>query len=280
VSWLERLSSELVAAGVPRNRRRRIAAELEDHLACDPSAADRLGDPGELARRFADEVGTALSRRAAYAVFLALVPLGLLFGVLFVLLGPAGYTRSDPNFVGPAVIFGTQLAFVGGTLALLRAWRTRREVVVPAAQAAILVRRAGLGLAGGVLTVAGIAYGAGSAPGVASWFAPLAYATAAVGAVTLAASGLALGRAYRLQPLASGSAVGDLESDLGPLVPAAFRGSTWRLALAIAGLVALGIALAGLFQGDPFDGVARALLDAIACVAAFGLLGRFLGLRS
>jgi hypothetical protein len=279
VTWLEEVRRELWAAGVPTRRRRRIAAELEDHLACDPSAAERLGDPRELARRFADEVGTVLSRRAAYGVFLALAPLGVMFGALFALLGPAGYTASKPNFVGAATIFGTQIAFVGGTLALLRAWRIRRDLVVPAAQSRILLRRAGFAVVGGALTVAGIAAGAESATGVAGWFAPLAYATAGVGALTLTMATVALCHAYRLQPVAAGRASGDLESDLGPMVPAMLRGGTWRLPLAIAGLVVLCIALAGAVQDDPFDGLARALLDGLACLAGFALLGRFLGLR-
>jgi hypothetical protein len=279
-SWLDEVRRQLAAAGIPAARRKRIVSELEDHLASDPSAVERLGDPAELARRFADEVGTALTRRAGFAVFIALAPLGLMFGVLFALLGPAGYAASKPNFVGAAVVLGAQLAFVGGTLALLRAWRTRRELVVTAAQAGVLLRRAALGVAGGALTVGGIAAGAESAAGVASWFAPLAYSTAAVGAMTLAAAGLALGRAYRLRPVAVGPATGDLESDLGPLVPSALRGNTWRLAFAIAGLVAVCVAVAGVIQNDPFDGIARALFDGLACLAGFALLGRFLGMRS
>ncbi len=281
MSWLDDLRRELAAARVPARRRRRICAELDDHLRCDPTAADRLGDPAELAERFADEVGTALSLRAAFAIFLALAPFGLLFGALAVLLGPAHFTSGDENLIGPAVILGTQLAFVGGTLALLRAWRLRRSSIVPAAQAAILRRRTFLGLGGGALTLAGIAVGAPQLPShVASWYAPLAYATLGVGAVTLAAAGVALARAERLQPVGAGAASGSLVSDLGQLVPPRLRGSDWRAAVGIAGLVALCIAAAGVAQGDPFDGLARALLDGLACLAGFAVLGRWLGLRS
>jgi hypothetical protein len=281
VSWLAELRRELEAARIPAGRRRRIETELADHLQCEPSAADRLGDPAELARRFADEVGTALSRRAAFAVFLALAPFGLLFGALVALLGPAHLKASDPNLVGPAVILGTQLAFVGGSLAMLRAWRLRRAAAVPAAQATVLRRRALLGLAGGYLTAAGIAVGASQLPShVASWYPPLAYATAVVGIATLTVAGVELGRATRLRPVAAGGAAGDLESDLGPLVPGALRGNTRRLAVAIAGLVAFCIALAGAVQGDPFDGLARGLVDALLCLGGFALLGRRLGLRA
>jgi hypothetical protein len=280
MSWLEELRRELDEAGLPARRRARIGAELEDHLRCDPTAEERLGDPRELARRFADEVGTSLTRRAVFGVFVALAPLGLLFGVLFASLGAAGFSTADPTFVGPAVILGTQIAFVGGTLAVLRAWPLRHARAIPAAQATVLLRRSGLGLAGGALTVAGIAVGASQAPAhVAAWFPPLAYATAAVGMVTLTFAGVTLERAVRFRPVEAGAATGDLESDLGPLVPAALRGNPWRLAVAIAAAVAFCIAVAGVVQADPIDGLARALTDALACLAGFALLGRWLGLR-
>ena len=281
MSWLDDLRRELAAVRMPAGRRSRILAELDDHLRCDPSAADRLGDPRELARRFADELGTTLSRRAAIAVFLALAPVGLLVAALFTLLGTAHFHATTPNFVGPAVILGTQIAFVGGALALLRVWRVRRIRSLPAKQAAVLVRRAALGLAGGVLTVAGVAVGAIQTPAnIASWFAPLEYATAAVGVVTLTAAALTLVRAARLQPVAPGPATGDLASDLGELVPPPLRGNPWRLAVTIAILVAFCIAFAGIVQSDPIDGVVRALADALACLAGFALLGRWLGLRA
>jgi len=281
VSYLDDVGHELVRLHIPAARRRRILGELDDHLRCDPTAVERLGHPALLAGRFADELGTAFARRAAVTLFAALAPFGLLFGVLFALLGVAGFTTSDPNFVGPAVIVGVQIAFVGGSLALLRTWRLRHERTVTAAQAAVVRRRTAFGLAGGALTLIGIVTGASNtAPHVAAWFEPLAFAIAAVGAVTLSAAAIVLVSAYRLRPSLPGPAAGDLESDLGPFVPTPLRGSPWRLALAIAGLVALCIAIAGVVQADPFDGVARALADAAACLAGFAVLGRPLGLRS
>jgi hypothetical protein len=281
MSWLDDFERALEGIGMPARRRRRIYLELEDHLASDPTAADRLGDPTELASRFANEVGTSLSRRASFAAFLALAPLGLLFGVLFALQGAAHLASTDPNLVGPAVIFGTQIAFVGGTLALLRAYRLRDAAAVPGSQARVLLRRSALGLAGGLLTVVGILAGALQVPGhVTSWYVSFAYATAGIGVLTLLLAGITLMRAARLQPVTPGAAQGDLESDLGPLVPNPLRGGPWRIAVSIAALVALCIALAGIVQGDPFDGLARALTDALACLAGFLLLGRWLGLRA
>jgi hypothetical protein len=48
----------------------------------------------------------------------------------------------------------------------------------------------------------------------------------------------------------------------------------------IAGAVVLCIALAGLAQSDPIDGLVRALGDGGLCLAGFAVLGRPLGLRS
>ena len=132
-----------------------------------------------------------------------------------------------------------------------------------------------------MLTIAGILAGAAQTdPTVATWFAPLAYATAAVGAPALLAACVSFGRAVRLKPVGSGAASGDLESDLGALVPSRLRGAPWRLAIAIAVLVALCIAFAGVVQADPVDGLARALTDALACLVGFAALGRWLGLRA
>lgn len=250
---IERLDHELAACGVPAGRRRRIRLELEDHLACDP-AAD-LGNPAELARQFADELGTAFARRAGYAVFLALAPIGLLAGVLALV---------SHGTVNVGTVLGGQLAFVGGTLALLRAWRLRRAAVVSDADARFLRRRAVLGIGGGALTLVSIAVVTQR---------PLALVTLAVGAVVLAVAAAACLAAARLRPLAEGSPR-DLSFDLG--IPA----DPWRLAFWIAGAVAFCIAAAGIVQSDPLDGLVRALGDGTLCLAGFALLGRPLGLRA
>jgi hypothetical protein len=249
---IDELDRELAAVGVSARRRRRIRLELEDHLACDPSA--HLGDPRELALQFADELGTAYARRAGYVVFLALAPIG----ALSILLAAVG-----ADVVNVGTILGGQLAFVGGTLALVRAWRLRRARVVSAADATVLRRRVLLGVTGGVLTLAGIAVGTGQ---------PLALATVAVGAVTLAVATAAVVAATRLRPTAAGDAR-DMAFDLG------IDADPWRLAFAIAGAVALCIAAAGVVQADPFDGLVRAVGDGLLCLAGFALLGRPLGLR-
>jgi hypothetical protein len=271
MTWLDRLDVELGKVGIPASRRRRIIAEFADHLASDPSSKDRLGSPAALARQFADELGTVYARRAGYAVFLALAPLGLLFAVLFGL--TALYTTSAGSQVTGGLVLGTQLAFVGGTLALLRAWRTRRKRVIPAADASVLVRRAMLGVAGGAIAVVTLALAAFQVRGV-QWTVPeLAYATVGVGALTLTVAAALTVRAAAFQPSGGGGVAGDLASDLGLAV------APWRLAVTIAGAVALCIAIAGVLQADPIDGLVRALGDGLLCLGGFALLGRPLGLR-
>ena len=72
MSWIEQLSLELHARGVPRRERTRIVIELDDHIACEPGCEDRLGEPRALATSFADELATSEARGSAFATFAAL----------------------------------------------------------------------------------------------------------------------------------------------------------------------------------------------------------------
>jgi len=267
---LEAYDAELRRAGIPRRRRRRILTELADHLDCDPAA--RLGEPADLARQFANELGTAFARRAAFASFLALVPLGFLFSLTFAFAGI--YSTDVPTGVTLALVVGVQLALVGGILALVRTWRLRDALTIPAAEAGVLIRRGVLGLAGGAMTV--VALGllvSGRYPGV-HWSHPaLGWTTAGVGAACIAAGMFVVVRSARLRPVADGAA-GDVSSDLGLHV------DPWRLAVWIAGGVALCIAAAGVVQADPIDGLVRGVGDGLLCLTGFAVLGRPLGLRT
>lgn len=271
MSWLEELEQELRAVRIPAARRRRIVAEFADHLASEPDSEERLGSPTELARQFADELGTAYARRAGYAVFLALAPVGLLFGALFTI--AAVYTTSVDAPVTIGLTLGIQLAFVGGTLALLRAWRTRGARAVTAADARALVHRAVLGIAGGAIAVGTLAVAVFQTRGV-QWTAPeLAYATVAVGALTLTAAAWLTARAAVVHPSHAGAA-GDLAADLG------IDAEPWHIALVVAFAVTLCIAAAGFVQSDPIDGALRGIADGLLCLGSFALLGRPLGLRA
>jgi hypothetical protein len=267
---IEELDRELRAVGVPARRRRRIRLELEDHLACDPSA--NLGDPRALARQFADELGTAYARQAGFAAFLLLAPFGLLFGALFAF--TAVYTTSTPPALTTALVIGVQLAFVGGTLALLRAWRLRRLAAIPAAEARVLLRRAGLAMSGAAITVVALALlASGYYPDVQWSLRSLAWTTVGVGAAVVLVGGAVVVRAFTLVPHAAGEAR-DFSFDLG------IDASPWHLAVVIAAGVAFCIALAGFAQSDPLDGLVRATGDGLLCLAGFAVLGRPLGLRA
>lgn len=284
MSYRESLSRELTAVGITGRLRTRIVAEIDDHLACDP-AAD-LGDPGGLARDFADQLGTSRARRAAVMSFGALALAGILFGAAFVLAPQHAFgaaPRGGPlvGRLGTAMaILASQVAFVAGVLAALRVFQRRRSLVLPAAEATVVVRRAAVGLVAGIATMAGLgvmalAYGT-YLPG---WWVTLAEIAAAVGVVALVVAAWPVVAAVRVGPVAPGPR-GDLFDDLGGWVPAALRGRPWRFAVLTAAAVAVAIALAGVAASDGYDGALRGILDAFLCLLGFATLGRWLGLWS
>ena len=278
------LSAELVAAGITGRRRERILAEIEDHLLCDPEA--ELGAPRALARQFADELGTLLARRAAVRSFGALAIAGLLFAVAFVGSPAAafGAAPADAPWLGTVArivaVLAPQFAFAAGVLALLRVIVGRRERVVSAPAARMILRRATVAAASGLasmisLGVIAVAF----AHDVSTAWQTFALIASGAGSLAIAASLPALRAAARLRPV-SGGPRGDLFDDLGPAAPRALRGHPWRLAGIVAGAVALLIALAGAGGDDLYDGIARGIADGALCLLAFGTLGRYLGLWS
>jgi hypothetical protein len=199
-------------------------------------------------------------------------------GVTWPRVRPGSQVLSDVAAV--AVVIGSQVALVAGLLAAVRALRLRRRVVIPRAEARIVLRRAAVALAAGVVTMGGIALAAVELrDGVPSWVTTMVLAAAGVGAIALVAVTPAAVAAARVRPRAGGPS-GDLFDDLGPLVPKPLRGRAWPLALCVAALVAIAIAGAGVLQADPYDGILRALADAIACLVGFAVLGRYLGLQA
>lgn len=276
------LRAELSAVGITGRLRARILDEITDHLACDPTA--ELGAPRLLARQFADELGTLRVRRAAARSFAALALAGLLFGSVFVDAPAAafGAAPAGVSLVGRAARWGAvlapQIAFVAGVLAALRALRRRRAGVIAAAEARMIARRATVGTLFGIVSMACLA---AIALSLHRWV-PSAWETRAlvasgVGLVGLFAVLPSLWATARVRPVAGGGA-GDLFDDLGPMVPAALRGRPWRLAVIVAGGIAVAIALAGIPGDDLYDGIARGVVDAAACLIGFATLGRYLGL--
>jgi hypothetical protein len=275
---IDELARELATVGIRGRLRRRILAEFRDHLACDPEA--ELGEARVLARQFADELATSRSRRAALAAFAALGIAGVAYTVAFVAANTLG--RSDlhprsPLLAGLAsvtAVVAPQVAFVAGSLALLRAFRRRESRALPAAELRVLARRTSVALACGLATMGAVAvlayeYGVGTG---------IAFVGAAVGGgALLLVSPAALSAAY-VRPTAPGEP-GDVFADLGALVPERFRGDPWKLARAVAFVAGLGVWAAGIAMADPIDGFLRGVLEALACLSGFWALGRFLGLR-
>lgn len=282
--YQDELRLELARAGIRGRLRRRIVAEIADHLSCDPNA--ELGSAGVLARRFADDLGTVRARRAAYACFGALAVAGAL--VLAVFAATARAQIALPKVHAPSqVLFdlgmaltalGGQVAFAAGVLAGLRALRRRHARVVVRDEALVIRRRTGVALLSGLACMAGLGLVALEASHAVDWWRTLGLASAGAGACAMVAALVPLRSAFEVLPVAGGSR-GDIFEDIGPLVPRPLRGNPWRLALVASLAIMVVLAAAGIVQDDPYDGALRGLLDGIACLAGFGLLGRYLGLR-
>lgn len=284
MSYLRELESELGTVGFRGARRRRILAEVEDHLRESGGDVAAFGPPALIARRFADELATSGARRGAVAAFVALAPIGLAYAALFLSMRP-GPDITSAEIVPLGLIaallmlLAPQVALASGVLALLRAWQLRSDAVAPAAAVRVLRRRAGVALASGGVTLAAIAVYAidyrGEVPG---WWLYAALATSAGGLLVLGAALPSVVGTARLRPQTGGSA-GDVFDDVAPLVdrlPLRLRGHPWRFCV----LFAAGVALLALVGGGPDEGPRNAVVEFAAICAGFAAFARFLGLRT
>jgi hypothetical protein len=284
MSYPDDLDRELSRAGIGGRRRRRIVAEICDHLSCDPQA--ELGSAVELARQFADELGTVRTRRAALASLGALVVAGALAVFVSAATGRAGIALPRAHPASPFLFdlglalaaLGGQVSLAAGALSALRGLRRRRAPLIVREEAVVIRRRSAVALLAGLACLIGVAIVGLEASHAEHWWRTLAVVSAGVGACSIGAALAALWAARDVLPFARGSA-GDMFEDLGRIVPPPLLGHPWRFALAFAASIAVIIAVAGVVQSDPYDGALRGLLDGAACLAMFGLLGRYLGLR-
>lgn len=287
MSFLKDLETELTAAGIPARRRARIVAEFRDHLSEDPGAD--LGNPRELARQFADELGTSLARESAFRAFAVLALAGIALLIMFFtggqLRGWVGYAHSgtlDPVWwYAPVIVvcaLAAQVALASGVLAALRAYRLRRVSVITTADAAILNRRAGVGLISGAITMTALPLTALAVHLDTRWYTVAPVVGIVMIAVLLAMLPDVL-RAARLRPQRPGVA-GDLTADLGPEITVTVAATPWRVAVVLSLAIFLILAAFGVSADDPYDGLLNGLLDAGACMAGFIVLGRYLGLRT
>jgi hypothetical protein len=280
--YLRELEAELGAVGIRRSLRRRILAETADHLHESGDAA-RFGEPKLIAARFADELATSGARRVALTSFLALAPAGIAYAVLFGLIRTwpdIASAKLLPLAIGTALtmVLAPQVAFAAGLLTVAQAWRLRSETRAPAAEIAVLRRRAAVALGSGAAAFAAIAvYAYEYSSGLPGWWAMTGFIVSGAALVPLGGAAIALARNARVRPQAAGSA-GDVFDDVAPIVdriPLKLRGRPWRFCL----LVAAAVAAAALIGGGPDEGPRNAVAEFVAVCVAFAALGRFLGLR-
>lgn len=280
--YLRELEAELGAVGIRGSLRRRILAETADHLHESGDAA-RFGEPRLVAVRFADELATTGARRAAFTSFLALAPAGIAYAVLFGLIRTwpdIASARPLPLAIGIAftIVLAPQVAFAAGLLTVAQAWRLRSETSAPAAEIAVLRRRAAVALGSGAAAFAGIAvYAYEYSSGLPGWWATTAFVVSGAALLPIGGAAVALARNARVRPQSAGSA-GDLFDDVAPIVdriPLNLRGRPWRFCL----LLAAAVAAVALIGGGPDEGPRNAVAEFVAVCAAFAALGRFLGLR-
>jgi HAAS len=302
--YLDELGRELRAAGVTGDRARRLLAEARDHLlelaAVDgeAEAVRRFGPAGEVASDAAAELATALGRRAAYGSFAALALAGAGYLSSLLLVQHAGgwpdIADGEIAVVGVAtaiaLVLLPQVAFVAGSLALLRILRSRHEPLLREPELGLVRRRAATGLAAGALTAASWALWAVEFRNAAplaehEWVAFAIAGVSAAVVLALGAASVAISRAGRPRA-ATGGRTADVFDDFEPVFawrPVArldLPAHGWRFAvLAAAGVAATATILGWIAEGDPGGGLVRGVFEGAALLACFALLGRPLGLR-
>jgi Domain of unknown function (DUF1707) len=286
MTWLDRLADQLAARGVTGKDRRRILAELQDHIDCEPGCESRLGDPQDLAASFADELATDRARRAALDVFvaLALAAIALLVSQLTIAHagGYPGFTHglSLALFVPAAVgmFVASQVALVAGTLAALRAVRRRRARTLPAAETALIRRRAWIGLFGGLATVLGLElYVVDFSSVLPAWWLALVAGLAGVAGVALLAAAKRLVGAGAIIA-GTGGPPGNVFDDVPSIDWRWLRRRPWRLGAIASLTVFLAMTLLGWHaEHSLIEGIERGVIEGLAAAAGFALLGRAIG---
>lgn len=286
--YTRELGVELRRLGVPASRRRRLLAETEDHLRSDPDALSRFGSASDIAQQCADELGSSGARRVSITAFAVLAFAGLLFGGLmlavFAMVPPHTIfccrgTSVMQSLTLAVLIVAPQVAFVAGVLAMIRALRLRNRGALPRGEVTVLRRRTAVALLSGAATMAAlIAFVVQFGSALPGWLVPASLAAGATSVLLLGVASVPLVVTWRVQVQTAGAA-GDIFRDLGPLVPVPLRGHAWAFAAICALAVALVVFAPGLAADDGYDAALRGAAEAIACLAGFAILGRYLKLR-
>lgn len=290
MSWLGEFEDELTVRGIRPAARERLVAEFADHLACEQGsstrlALTRLGVARQIAGQYADELAADDARHGALGVFGALTCAAVALIVEQLTLGRIGYPGFNHGYSTAlaltaiaAVVFGSQVALVAGSLAAWRAFRRRREAVLPAAEIALVRRRSAVASLAGLATTGGLLLYVVNFIGVLpAWWLALSGTLAAGATAALVAARQALAHSSSTVALASGPA-GDLFDDLPPL--RGLRAQPLRLCVLAALATGVVVTLAEWhFEHSLAEGVQRGIFETLALSAGFALLGRAVGAR-
>jgi hypothetical protein len=255
------LRAELARVGIRGRLAERIVLELDDHLRCDPSAD--LGTPRAIAERFAEELRVPRTRRSAYVGFAALSLAALAIiasasGGGLAISGTRGWIES---IGGLGLLFGGQVAFVAGVLAL---WRALQHPATPA-ELRLLQRRTGVALAAGTFALGAHAV---QTVVVQPYMSTLWFALA-IPAIVVPA-------------LALGVAAHGLHGAVGvtPATQPAPRPFPWRTVLAVGAAAVFVMVVGSAFAEHSWvEGLNRGALELVAFALCFALFGRRLGIR-
>jgi hypothetical protein len=255
------LRAELARVGISGRLARRIVLELDDHLRCDPDAD--LGAPREIAERFAEELRVPRTRRSAYAGFAALALAAVAIVVSARGGGPAvpGARGWIESLGGLGVIFGGQVAFVSGVLALWSATRSAHGVT----DLRLVQRRTGVALgAGGFALIAHASQAVAVQPYMSTLWLALAIPATLVPGVALGVAARGLHDAVVLTPA----------------VEPARRPFRWSLVIAV-GAAAVTVMIVGsaFAERSWVEGLSRGVLESIGFALCFAIFGRRLGIR-
>lgn len=192
---LAELERELTAVGVRGRLRRRILAEAEDHVRCDPDAIERFGSPRRVAVEAARVAHPRMLFRSvlAYAAVVTLFVLPL-YGIPENTLPPAPWSERPDSLTWK--LYAAEAAWVlalgAAAAAVLLAWRRFPR----AAHAGLVCSAIALGVAAGIGSVGAVQW-TDAVPGSGTTLALSLVTTAVLGC---AAAG-ALASAERVRRL-------------------------------------------------------------------------------
>jgi len=290
MSWLLEFEQELTRRRIRPAVRGRLLEEFADHIACEQGASTRieltrLGAAREIAAQYAEELAADDARRGALVAFAALGCAAVALVVQQLTLARIGYPGFDHGYSTPlalismlALVVGSQVALVCGTLAAWRALRRRREPVLAAAEIALMQRRSRLALAAGLATAAGLAlYAIDFIAVLPTWWLALSGTLALAALVALLAAWGTVSRGAMTVALTPGPP-GDIYDDLPPL--AALRAhplALWALSTAVVGGAVTAVAWHA--EHSLAEGLQRGGFEVLAVSIGFAVLGRAIGAR-